>query len=83
MPGITNAEIAALPTYTSSELLKLVNYQISQILASGQAYTADGNMLTRADLEALFKRRDALQTEAQIEAGNGGGIALGVFGERR
>lgn len=72
--------IMALPEYTPAVLLKLTNFQIAQILATGQATGIDGNSLTRADLTKLQKLRSDLMTEVQSESDETGGIALAQFG---
>lgn len=84
MPAMTTDQIDALPTYTNTQLLKLIDFQIQSILAGGQRYSgADARQMEKAKLDDLFKRRAelvALIDEESIE--DTGGTALVVYGER-
>jgi hypothetical protein len=81
--AITNAQIAALPTYTSAEQLKMWQKASIDLAAAGVSYAIAGRQLTRSDAEEV---RNMLlfwqsQVNAQTAAADGGGIALAQFGE--
>ena len=88
MAAMTTTEIDALPTYTNTQLLKLVDFQIQSILAGGQRYSfsgAGGREMEKARLDDLFKRRAELVALIEEEdAGDvsDGGFALVQYGER-
>lgn len=79
--AVTNADIAAIPTYTDAELLSLARSQIVQILASGQAYGIDGRSLTRTDLPKIQQFIEWIEARVdEDESDFGDGIALVQFG---
>lgn len=61
-------------TRTAAERLEEVNTAISKILCGGQSYQIDSRKVTRADLSFLRQMQKELQTEAELEARNSGGI---------
>lgn len=78
--SLTNAEIAAIPTYTDAEHLKLVDLAITTVLASGTAVGINGRSVTRSDLPELYEAKAII--EARINAASSGdGIALITFDE--
>lgn len=81
---ISAADIDALPDYTDAQLLKLARSQVTQILATGQAYDMNGRSLTRTDLpkiqefiEWLEGRIDAEETDEESTSNDG--VALAIF----
>lgn len=79
--AITNDQIDALPDRSPSRLLKLVEHQITQILATGQAQGMNGDTLTRADLDKLTRFRKELMAEVEAESASedGGTIAIAII----
>lgn len=83
--ALTPTEIDALPSYTAAQLLKVLERNIVEITTGGQSMGINGRQLTRADLSALFKQRDALKAEIEETAAgeNGGGNVLVRFGQEQ
>lgn len=81
--ALTPTEIDALPSYTAAQLLKVLERNIVEVLATGQSVGVTGKQWQRADLEQLKKMRDDLKAEiAEAAAGeNGGGNVLVQFGQ--
>lgn len=79
---MANIDVDNLQSFTATELLKLTEYRIAQILAGAQAYGINGRQLTHADLKTLYAERDRLKAEVDAEAGSavGGLNALVQFG---
>lgn len=71
---ITNADIAALPTLTAAELLKLCEYNIAKIHAGGQVRGMNGRQLTEADLADLYEQRQRLKDEVAAELAGADGL---------
>jgi hypothetical protein len=59
---------------TDQEELILVNSAIEQILTRGQDMTIRDNRVTKASLEVLYKRKDALQS--RVDRALRGGIRI-------
>lgn len=57
----------AAGTGTDQELLNLARAAIAQILANGQAYSIDGDTLTRADLPELRRQVEWLEQRVNAE----------------
>ena len=79
--SITNADIAALPTYTDAELLSLYRWGLANN-AAGQQRTINGRSVTFPTQTELLKTIEWL--EGRVESagdGEGGNIALAQFGE--
>lgn len=77
--SISNADIAALPTYTDAEHLKLVDYAISTVLAGGTAVGINGRSITRSDLPDLYATKAII--ESRINSSSSDGRALITFNE--
>lgn len=84
MAAMTTAEIDALPTYTNTQLLKLIDFQIQAILAGGQRYSINERNMEKAKLDDLFKRRQELVDLIDEEGSTdeSGAIVLVQYGER-
>lgn len=82
---ITPTDIDNLPSFTAAQLLKLCEWQIAQIQATGQALGQDGRSLTRASLDSLFSQRDKLREEVAAETAGeaGSGNVLVQFGQEQ
>lgn len=80
--AITNAAIAALPTYSAAEQLKLWQKASVDLASAGISYAINGRTLTRNDWQAV-KDAIAFWTEqVQIESGDfGGTVALAQFAD--
>lgn len=78
---LTPEDIDNLPTFTTAQLLKLTEWQIAQITATGQSLGQDGRTLTRANLPELNKQRENLKAEVATEAAgeNGDGNVLARY----
>ncbi len=59
----------AIKSYT--EQLEEVQAAISKIETKGQSHSAEGRSMTRADLEALYKREQYLRQMADRESRGG------------
>ena len=55
---------------TDEELLVFARASIANITLNGQAYTVRGKMLTRADLPALMRLVEWLESRVNADAGN-------------
>lgn len=62
----------AIKTYT--EQLEEVQAAISKIETKGQSHSAEGRSMTRADLDALYRREQHLR--AMVDRENRGGISV-------
>lgn len=76
-------DVDNIQTFTTAQLLSLVEYGIASIMAGGQSYSIGGRQFNRASLDDLRKWRDQLKTEVQLESGSdedATGIVLARFG---
>jgi len=62
-------DINSLQSFTPSDMLKLVNHAIAQILAGAQSYTINGRQFSKADIGELRMWRQELMLEVE-SAGN-------------
>ena len=70
-------------TYTATELLHLLEFNIAQIHVRGQSYSIEGRTLTSADLGELYKQREKLKDEVEKASSVTGTLtALADFGEQ-
>lgn len=67
----------AIKTYIQQ--LEEVQSAISKILTKGQAWSAAGDHLTRADLDVLYKQEQRLMPLATREQSSSGGASGPVF----
>lgn len=75
-------DVSSLQTFTTSELLTLVEYAIAHLLAGGQSYNIGNRSFTRSDLDKLRSMRRELKKEQQEASSATGSLtALGVFGD--
>ncbi len=79
--AISNADIAALPTYTSAEQLKMWQKASIEIAAAGVSRTINGRTLTTANGDEVKKMIQFWQQQILDEADTSGGLALVRFGE--
>ena len=56
--------------YTASEMLGEVNNAIYAVLVGGQSYKIGTRQMTRADLELLYRMKNDLTAQIQVEGGN-------------
>lgn len=54
-----------------NEELNLINAAIEAILGGAQSYTINGQSVTRANLNDLFKRKDLLQSRLEAKSHRG------------
>lgn len=77
--AITNADIAALPTYTDAELLILYRWALVNN-AAGETRAINGRSVTFPSVEQLRKTIEWLEARANSATG-GDGLALITFDE--
>lgn len=56
--------------YTAREMLEEVNNAIYTVLVGGQSYKLGTRQMTRADLNLLYKMKNDLTAQIQLENGN-------------
>jgi hypothetical protein len=77
-------DVDSIQTFTTAQLLALVEYGIASIMAGGQSYSIGGRQFNRASLKELVDWRDQLKGEVAAASGSdedATGIVLGRFGE--
>jgi hypothetical protein len=83
---VTNAQIAALPTYTAAEQLKVWQKASIDLAMTGQSMGGDGRMLTRADAGRVAEMISFWTEQVALESAGSdcpAGVALVVRGERQ
>lgn len=79
--AITSSDIAALPTYTDTELLKLYRWALANG-AAGTERSIAGRAIKFPDVETIFATIERLEQRiAETANTEGAGIVLGEFGD--
>lgn len=81
---MSEIDVNAIQSFSSAELLKLVEYAIAQITVGGQSVMIAGRRFDRASLNELRRMREELTREVQeAESPTGTLTALGRFGKQQ
>lgn len=80
--AITNADIAALPTYTSAEQLKMWQKASIDVAAAGVSRAINGRTLTTSNAAEIRAMLQFWEQQVFDEGDTSGGIALVQYGER-
>jgi hypothetical protein len=81
---ISNADIAALPTYTSVEQLKMWQKASIDLAANGSAYTISGRSLTKAngaEVQNMIQYWAEIVAAEQAGAGGYGNVLVTLGGD--
>lgn len=80
---VLTIDVSSLQTFTTAQLLTLVEYAIAHLLVGGQSYTIGGRTFTRGSLGQLQKMRDALKADVAASGSVTGTLtALAEFGRQ-